>query len=69
MQILKTPEERWDPKVAALLVVDIQNDFCSHQRSGDRCCHERRRRYIFPPGPRNDVSPAITWTRLSLPAG
>lgn len=29
MQILKTPEERWDPKVAALLVVDVQNDFCS----------------------------------------
>ena len=31
MQILRDAKERCDPKVAALLVVDVQNDFCSSE--------------------------------------
>ena len=33
MQILRAARERCDPKVAALLVVDVQNDFCSNEGS------------------------------------
>jgi ureidoacrylate peracid hydrolase len=33
MLILKTAEERWDPRWACLLVVDVQNDFCSPKGS------------------------------------
>jgi ureidoacrylate peracid hydrolase len=29
MMVLKTPQERWDPRWAALIVVDVQNDFAS----------------------------------------
>jgi ureidoacrylate peracid hydrolase len=37
MRILKTPQERWQPGAAALLVVDVQNDFCSPRgASGQR---------------------------------
>ena len=33
MLVLKTPTERWDPQWAALLVVDVQNDFASPKGS------------------------------------
>lgn len=33
MMILKTAKERWDPRWAALLVVDVQNDFASPKGS------------------------------------
>jgi nicotinamidase-related amidase len=33
MQILRNAKERCDPKVAALMVVDVQNDFCSSEGS------------------------------------
>ena len=33
MQILRNLREQCDPKVAALLVVDVQNDFCSSEGS------------------------------------
>jgi ureidoacrylate peracid hydrolase len=33
MLVLKTPKERWDPRWAALLVVDVQNDFVSSKGS------------------------------------
>jgi ureidoacrylate peracid hydrolase len=33
MQILRSPKERCDPRVAGLLVVDVQNDFCSSEGS------------------------------------
>lgn len=37
MRILKTLDERSDPRVAALLVIDVQNDFCSPKgASGER---------------------------------
>jgi ureidoacrylate peracid hydrolase len=33
MRVLKTSTERWDPRWAALLVVDVQNDFASPKGS------------------------------------
>lgn len=33
MLVLKTPQERWDPRWAALLVVDVQNDFADPKGS------------------------------------
>ena len=33
MLILKSSQERWDPRWAALLVVDVQNDFASPKGS------------------------------------
>ena len=33
MMILRSPKERWDPRWAALLVVDVQNDFVSSKGS------------------------------------
>src|ERR1043165_7048670 len=27
MMVLKSPQERWDPRWSALIVVDVQNDF------------------------------------------
>jgi ureidoacrylate peracid hydrolase len=33
VQILKTLKERCDPKLACILVVDVQNDFCSSEGS------------------------------------
>ena len=29
MMVLKSPQERWDPRWSALIVVDVQNDFAS----------------------------------------
>ena len=31
MRILKTLQEKCDPALACLIVVDVQNDFCSHE--------------------------------------
>ncbi|HKE32300.1 MAG TPA: isochorismatase family cysteine hydrolase [Candidatus Angelobacter sp.] len=36
MQILRDAKERCDPKVAALLIVDVQNDFCSSEGASAR---------------------------------
>ena len=33
MMVLKTPNERWDPRWTALLVVDVQNDFAKIGRA------------------------------------
>jgi ureidoacrylate peracid hydrolase len=33
MMILRSPQERWDPRWAALLIVDVQNDFVSSKGS------------------------------------
>jgi ureidoacrylate peracid hydrolase len=36
MLVLKTAAERWDPRSAALLVVDVQNDFVSREGSAGK---------------------------------
>ncbi|HEY2990763.1 MAG TPA: isochorismatase family cysteine hydrolase [Candidatus Binatia bacterium] len=33
MMILRTPQEKWDPRWSALIVVDVQNDFASPKGS------------------------------------
>ena len=61
MEILKTLKDRCDPRYAALIVVDVQNDFVSPEGSAGK-----RGASVLPRVGRSLLRPLPLWERASM---